>query len=124
MGGLREGDGHHDVRVYSALILWNLSVVCLALLCVHSSVHHWTAILYVVYLCYDVPTDMLLCSSTTNQLLTALNRKGISPQSIALACHGYPRIEQCFTIVVYKRYQLITPGRPLYVCVGMVVRFV
>lgn len=55
------------------------------------------------------------------QLLTAENGKGVSPQKIALNCHGYPRIEQIFTIVVFKRYQLITPGRPR--CVSSRVLF-
>jgi len=47
-------------------------------------------------------------------LLTAVNARGDSPQSIALACHGLPRIEECFTIVLYKHFQLISPGRPKY----------
>jgi hypothetical protein len=47
-------------------------------------------------------------------LLLQENLKGQSPAKIALMCQGCPEIEQTFTIVLFRHFQLVTPGRPRY----------
>jgi hypothetical protein len=40
--------------------------------------------------------------------------QGLSPSKLAMLCQGCPKLEQTFTIVVFKHFQLTNPARPRY----------